>query len=181
MSNVASPPAAPNIDTHVPLKIELPQETNDLLVGRPDLPTPSLWQQSVVCKHKVTGRVAIVARVDWGTNMFRAYYPDEGEIDPDTGKPAGRYSERTDWQQCAEWQVEVTFSPRELERQQAREMWQLEIATLDPKSLAAVSVLCDDTDPMKALAKLEALRAMGVIKSSVEVTKAAVDEMKKGK
>lgn len=178
-----APPIAPTIETHVPVKVgadEIPEEGNELAVGRPDLPTPSLWQRAVRATHKVTGRRAIVHRVDWATNMFRAFYPDEGDPDPATGRPKGRYSERTEWEHCRDWQVEVTFSPRELERQKARAQLEVELSTLDAADLAAVSVLCDDADPAKALAKLEALRRLGVIKASSEAAQMAVAEVRKG-
>lgn len=172
-------PQAPSLATHVPVKVDLPDEDTELSVGRDDLPTPSLWQRSVEAKHKITGRRAVVARVDWATNMFRAFYPDEGDPGPD-GKPTGRFAERTEWEHCRDWDVAVTWSPQELERQAAQRKLQGEIATLDPKSLAAVSVLCDDTDPVKALAKLEALRQLGVVKTSAEAAQMAVAEVKKG-
>ncbi len=168
---------APSIETHVPKTAEIPEEENELAVGRPDIPVPSLWQQSVRVVHKVTKQPAIVARVDWSMNMFRAYYPDE--IDPKTGDK-GRFATRTEWQHCRDWDVEVTFSPRELERQAARQLLEDEISRLDAKSLAAVTVLCDDTDPEKALAKLTALKELGVVKVSVAAAKVAVDEVKKG-
>ncbi len=171
---------APSIETHIPVKVEIPAEGDDLAVGRPDLPPPSLWQQSVQVTHKKTGRPAVVARVDWATNMFRAYYPDEGPKGVD-GKPSGRYSQRTEWEHCRDWEPTVTFSPRELERQAARELLEEEIGKLDAKSLAAVSVLCDDPDPAKALAKLEALRQMGVIRATSEVAQVAVAEVTKGR
>ncbi len=169
----------PNIATHVPLTTDLPKEGTDLAVGRPDLPTPSLWQHSVQCTHKITKKVAVVARVDWGTNMFRAFYPDEGDADPTTGKPKGRFSERTEWEQCHDWDVSVTFSPRELERQKALSMLEDEMTKLDPAESAAVMVLVDGDDPVKGLAKLEALRRLGVIKMSPAAAQAVMTEGKK--
>lgn len=177
MSNYVTP----SIDTHVPVTAEMPNEATDLAVGRPDLPVPSLWQKAVQVKHKITGKVAVVATVDHAMNMFRAFYPDEGDIDLDTGRPKGRFSARTDWEQFKNWDVAVTFSPRELERQAAMARLHTEIAKLDATGLAAVTVLCDDPDPTKALAKLEALRALGVVKVSTEVAQVAVAEVKKGK
>lgn len=169
----------PSIDTHIPKTASLPAEPAHLSDGRPDLPTPSLWQNSVRCTHKVTGKPAIVVRVDYGTNMFRAFFPEEGDIDPDTQERKGRFAERTEWEHCANWDVEVTYSPKELERQAARAQLEMEISKLDATGLAAVTVLCDDPDPTKALAKLEALRALGVVKVSSEAAKVAVDAVKK--
>jgi len=160
----------PTIETHIPLTEEIPPEPTELAVGRPDIPPPSLWQHSVKVVHKVTGKTAIVQRVDWAMNMFRAYYPDEG-----------RFAERTEWEHCRNWDVAVTFSPKELERQRARAQLDEEIAKLDPKGFAAVTVLCDDPDPARALAKLEALRQLGVVKASPEAAAHVVAEVKKGK
>ncbi len=167
----------PNISTHVPLVANLPKEGTDLAVGRPDLPTPSLWQEAVQVSHKVTKKVAVVARIDWGTNMFRAFFPDEGEIV--NGKPAGRFSERTEWEQCHNWDVAVTFSPRELERQAALSLLSDEMSKLDPAESAAVMVLVDGDDPVKGLAKLEALRRLGVVKMSASAAQAVIAETKK--
>lgn len=165
----------PSIETHIPLTVaELPNEPAELAADRPDAPTPSLWQRSVKVKHKVTGKPAIVHKVDHGTMMFRAYYPDE--LNKDGG--IGRFAERTEWEHCRDWDVEVTFSPRELERQAARAQLEAEISRLDAKELALVSVLCDDPDATKALAKLEAMRSAGLIKGAPEVVAVAVDEVK---
>ncbi len=169
----------PTIDTHVPQKAELPKESADLAVGRPDAPTPSLWQEAVQVTHKITKKVAVVARVDRPCNIFRAFYPNEGELDPNTGNPVGRFSERTEWEACKDWDVSVTFSPRELERQKARTMLEDEMAKLDPSESAAVMVLVDGDDPVKGLAKLEALRRLGVVKGSTEAVKAVMAETKK--
>lgn len=171
----------PTIETHVPITTQLPTEGTDLAVGRPDIPPPSLWQQSVKVVHKLTGRSAVVARVDWSMNMFRAYYPDQGDLDPITKMPKGRFAERTEWEHCRDWDVAVTFSPKELERQAARQRLDEEISQLDATSMAAVMVLCDDPDPAKALGKLEALRRLGVVKASPEAAKTVMTEAKKGK
>lgn len=166
----------PSLDTHVPLKIHVPKESDALAVGRPDIPAPSIWQKSVKVVRKLDGLEAVVNTLDLTTMMFRAYYPDEGERDED-GKPAGRFADRTEWEHCRDWNVAVTFSPRELERRAAKQLLDEEIMKLNPKELAAVSILCDDPDPAKGLAKLEALRALGII-SSVDVTSAAIAETK---
>jgi hypothetical protein len=169
----------PTIETHVPVTVDIPEEATDLLVGRPDIPPPSLWQHAVEVTHRTSGKRAVVARMDWSTNMFRAYYPDEGERDA-TGRPAGRFAERSEWEHCREWKPSVTLSPKELARQAAREQLEKEIAKLDARGLAAVSVLCDDPEPAKALAKLEALRHLGVVQVSSEAAQMAVAEVKKG-
>ncbi len=112
----------------------------------------------------------MVARIDHATNLFRAYYPDED-----------RFDSRTEWRQCKDWQVDVTFSPAELQRQAAKTKLDQEVSRLDAAELAAVMVLVDDPDPAKALGKLEALRRMGVIKASPAAAHAAAIEAKKGK
>ncbi len=160
----------PNIQTHIPVVSELPEEEAELAVGRPDLPVPSLWQQAVKVKHKVTGQEAVVARMDHNMNMFRAFYPAEN-----------RFAPRTEWQHCRDWQVDVTFSPKELERQAAAAEFRRQTEAMDPTELAAVMVLVDADDPAKALAKLEALRRLGVVKAAPAVVQAAVSEAKKGK
>lgn len=167
----------PNLDTHVAVTEEVPEEAAELAVGRPDAPTPSLWQRAVRCRRKTDGKVAVVHKIDWYTNMFRAWYPDEGPVGDD-GKPAGRFSERTEWEHCANWDVEVTFSAAELERQAAAKKLSAAIALLDARDLGLASVLCDDPDPTKALAKLEMLKRAGVIKGDAEVIAAAVDEVR---
>ncbi len=165
---------APTVDTHIPLRGDLPEENTNSMSDRADIPPPSLWQSSVRATHKVTKKPAVVVRVDWATNMFRAYYPSEGPLD-EAGTPTGRFSERTEWEHCRDWDVDVTFSPKELERQAARKQLADAIAELDPAALAWVKILCDDEDPSKALGKLEALRAAGIIKAPTAVVQAAVE------
>lgn len=154
----------PNHDTHVPIKVAVPADDDWSGAGRPVLPTPSLWQEGVKVVNKITGREAVVRKVDHYTNQFRAYYPDTGENDG-----------RSSWQHCKDWTVAVTLSPAEQEKQLAREALQAEIAKLDPEELAAVSVLVDDPDARKALAKLEAMRKLGIIKSA-PVAQAALEQ-----
>lgn len=163
--------STPTVSTHVPLTEALPAEPQAQLTGRADIPPPSLWQTSVRVTHKITKRPAVVVRVDYGTNMFRAFYPDE--VNAEGGM--GRFSERTEWQHCRDWDVEVTFSPAELERQAARKALEDEIAKLDDEDVASVSVFCDDPDPKKNLGKLHMLRKMGVIKGAAPVIAAAVE------
>jgi phosphotransferase system HPr-like phosphotransfer protein len=93
----------------------------------------------------------------------------------------GRFAERTEWEHCRDWDVEVTYSPRELERQAAAKKLAEQIAMLDARELGIVSVLCDDPDATKALAKLEAMRAAGFIKGAPEVVAVAVEETKSRK
>jgi len=169
---------APHVATHVAETAELPQEPLDQIEDRPDEPTPSLWQRSVKVQHKVSGREAVVVRVDYYTNMFRAFYPDERDKDG----ALGRYGTRREWEHCHDWHVRSTFSPAELGRQAALAKLERELeemAQTDPKGLALVQVLCDDPDPNKNFAKIQALRAAGLIKASAEVASAAVEAKKK--
>lgn len=169
----------PTLETHVPLKGEITvSESNELTSGRPDLPVPTIWQQSVQVKHRMTGENALIWRFDHRTNMFRAYYTERGETDPATGKPAGKFSDRTEWEMCADWIPQVTLAPRELERRAARVKLDEEICKLDSKELAAVTVLLDGDDPVKGLAKLNALRSLGMIKGSPEALADAAAEVK---
>lgn len=165
---------APTPETHVPIKVEIPNESDALAVGRPDVPPPSLWQRSVKVVRKIDGKEAVVHRVDWSTMMFRAFYPDE--VNRITGEK-GRHADRTEWEHCRDWNVAVTFSPAEIERQAARALLDAEIAKMDAKNLALAKVLCDDDDPNKALAKLQMLVQAGLIsKMSDGAAKALVDE-----
>jgi hypothetical protein len=158
----------PSINTHVPLTGELPPEDHGQLVGRPDLPTPHLWQGKVKVKHKTTGKPAIVVRVDYGMMMFRAFYPSDND-------GAGRFSERTEWEHCHAWDVEVTWSEAELERQAAARLLEEQISKLDAKQIALARVLCDDADPNKALAKLRLLIQGGLVKMPEEMAASMVE------
>lgn len=158
----------PSINTHVPLTAELPPEGQGQLVGRADIPPPHLWQGKVKVKHRVTGKPAIVVRIDYAMMMFRAYYPT------DNGG-AGRFSERTEWEHCRDWEVEVTFSAAELERQAAAKLLEDQISKLDAKQIALARVLCDDADPNKALAKLRLLIQGGLVKMPEEMAATMVE------
>jgi len=157
----------PNAETHVPIKVHIPADTDWNGAGRPDIPPPSLWEHSVKVVRKIDGREAIVRVIDLATMQFRAYWPDTNESDS-----------RATWQHCRDFNVAVTFSPKELEKQAARNAYEAEVAKLDAKELAAVSVLVDGDDPIKALGKLEALRALGLIKARPDVAAQAIAEAK---
>jgi hypothetical protein len=163
--------ANPSLATHIAQTAELPAEDMGQLTGRPDLPVPSLWQGKVKVKHKVTGEPAVVARLDFGLMMFRAFYTAREGRDG----TMGRWSERTEWEHCRDWDVEVTFSPAELERQAAKKLLEDQIAKLDAGQIALARVLCDDPDPNKALAKLRMLIQAGLVKMPEEVAQAMVE------
>lgn len=142
----------PNLDTHVAELGELPENDHGQLVGRPDLPVPSLWQERVKLKHKRNGTIATIFRVDHSTCMFRPYFPDEK-----------RLATRTEWENFKDWEIQVTYSPTELARQAAAQVLEDEIAKLDARSIGLARVLCDDPDPSKALAKMQLLVQSGML------------------
>ena len=154
---------APSVETHIPEKGDLPPEEERLIADRPDAPTPSLWQRAVKVKHKATGEPAMVVRPLWDTNQFRAFYSER--LDPITGAK-GTYGNRTQFESFERWEVETTFSPLELERQTAAAALAEEVASLTEQERAMVALWCDDPDPNKNVAKLQALRTAGMIKSS---------------
>lgn len=153
---------APSAETHIPEKGDLPDEPERLIADRPDAPTPSLWQRSVKVKHKLTGEPALVQRIDWGVGLFRAYYTER--LDPESGKK-GVFATRTQWESCSNWDVETTFAPHEIERQVAAAALAAEYDSLSDQERALVLAFCDDPDPNRNVAKLQALRAAGLIKS----------------
>lgn len=137
---------APDHTTHQPIKVSIPTD-DDLFVERPRLHTPSLWQAGVQVTHKADpSRAGHVRVVDHMTNQFRL-----------VGQP------RTMWESFENWNVLVEKTEAEKAKDEAREMLRLEMESLDADDLAAVEVLCDDPDPTKALAKLSAMRKLGIV------------------
>lgn len=137
---------APNHTTHTPIQVVVPTE-DDVLLERPKMPTPSLWQDGVQVTHKADReRKGVVRRVDWVTRQFRL-----------VGAP------RTAWESFDQWDVLVEKSAAEMAKDAARAALAAELETLDADDLAAVEVLCDDPDPAKALTKLNAMRKLGII------------------
>lgn len=135
-----------NHTTHQPIKVTIPTE-DDLLVERGRLPTPSIWQIGVQVTHKADpSRTGTVRAVEYGTRQFRIVG-----------------SARTQWDSFDEWNVLVEKTPAERAKDEARELLAIELDALDADDLAAVQVLCDDDDPAKALAKLAAMRKMGIL------------------
>ncbi len=162
---------APNIETHVAETHELPAEPNELLGDRPDEPTPSLWQKTVRAKHKRTNEPVVVVRVDWATMLFRPFWPER--TNPKTGQK-GLFGSRLDWQSCRDYEVEVTFSAAELDRQKAKQEYDAMLARLDPEMLEAAQTFCESLDPHDSIKKLRALEKLGVI----QITSAADDTKK---
>ena len=156
-----------SINTHEPVRIEIPNEEATLGHDRPDVPAPHLWSYGVVCVHRKSKRKAVVHKVDLNTRQFRAYYPDTAQFDG-----------RTAWQSFDEWDVEVTLSPKEVERQVAEARFAAELLTLDAIELSSVVALCDDEDPAKRMAKLTALRHLGIVKAKPEASTPIIDPKK---
>jgi hypothetical protein len=141
----------PNAQTHVPVRVEIPID-DVATTERAVIPPPSLWQEGVKVRHKTSGRENIVRAVDHMTCMFRPVYDEQGSPAP-----------RTHHEQMSQWDVVVELSPLEKERDLARQKLEAEIASLSPDDLASFQVLVDDPDPAKAMAKLEAMRRMGIL------------------
>lgn len=138
-------------NTHVSVKGEIPADDTFELERAPQ-PTPHLFQPGVKVTHKASGRTNLVRVVDWKTNQFRPVYDRFGNT-------AGR----TIWEPFAEWDPVVEPSPAEKERLAAKTKLEEQLATLSVDDLAAVSVLVDDEDATKALAKLEAMKRLGIV------------------
>lgn len=141
----------PNHETHVPVKVTIPDD-GAFATERAVLPTPSIWQEGVKVKHRSLPIENVVRHVDHKTNQFRPVFDR-------TGQPASR----TTWESFADWEPLVEMSQAEKDRQAALAKLQAEMDSLGPDDLAAVQVLVDDPSPEKALAKLEAMRRLGII------------------
>lgn len=148
---------SPNIETHVAVLadgLDLKQlEREDAgLVGREDIEAPSLWQKGVKVTNNITGKRAVVFRLDRHCNQFRAYYPDEERIAP-----------RTEWESMAFWTPETTVSPIELARREKQAEWDATVAGLSEDDQQFARSMADDPDPEKAIKKLHALATKGFI------------------
>lgn len=137
---------APDHTTHQPIRVSIPTD-DDVHFERERLRTPSLWQPGVQVTHRADEkRTGTVRVVDHMTNQFRLV--GQG---------------RTQWESFEHWIVLVEKTPEEKAKDEAREMFLLELEALDPDQLLAVEALCDDPDPAKALAKFNGLKKLGVI------------------
>lgn len=174
----------PNINTHVPVKVAIPPEPAVLAVGRPDLPVPSIWVKGGGVTRKRDQKRAVIANIDHSMMLFRAFYPDEIGQDENGSPTEGRFAPRTEWEHCHDWIADVTISPEEAERQAALAAYSVELAKLDKEQLALASVLCDDVDPAKSLAKLRVMMNAGMIKTggaTAETVERAVSDVKVAK
>lgn len=155
----------PNAQTHVPVTVDVPAESAWTGEGRQYMEPPTLWKAGVKVVHKLTGREAVIYRMDLGTMQFRPFYLD-------TQSHAGR----TEWESSRDWNVSVTLHPDEMAKRDVRKKLDAEISALDPDELEAMHALVDGDDPAKGLAKLNALRKLGVIKSKPAVAAVAIEE-----
>lgn len=158
----------PNAQTHIPVVVVIPADETMIGDGRAYMQPPTLWREGVEVVHKVSSRRAVVYKIALDTMQFRPYWPDEK-------KHAGR----TEWESCKDWIPQTKLHPNEIARREAQQALQAQMDALDAKEVAAVSVLVDGDDPKKGLAKIEALRALGVIKSPPAAVAAAVEEKAK--
>lgn len=141
---------------HIPVVTDVPEEPVEELSDRDDIPPPNAYARGAVVTHRRTQAKAVIHRVDLVTRQMRLYYPD---------RPEGqRYESRTTWHPLDEWEPEITLSPQEVERQNAKKEFATELEGLDADGLEAVLALCDDPDPLKQLSKLRALKKIGMIK-----------------
>lgn len=142
MSNIA----APDHTTHQPIKVLVSNE-DDVIVERPRLHTPSLWQEGVQVTHREDAtRTGTVRRVDWVTRQFRLV--GQG---------------RTIWESFENWIVLVEKTPEEKAKDEARDLLRMEIEALDPDDLQMADAFLDAADPAKALTQLAAFRKKGLI------------------
>lgn len=148
---------------HIPVTADVPEEPVGDLEDRPDIPVPSAYARGAVVRHRIEGTKAVIHRVDHITRQLRLYYPDRPE-----GK---RYEPRTTWHSFESWEPEITLSPEEVERQNALKLFEEELTDFDAAGLELVKVFCDDPDPIKALAKVRALKKSGMVRTAAEAKK----------
>ena len=164
----------PHISTHVPLLVDIPKEEVDQSEDhrRADITPPNIWPRAVGVVRKSDGKRAAVHVLDLNTRQFRAYYPEEQ-----------RFGDRTEWHPFDAWNVDVTFSPAELERQAAATKLSAELDALNGAELKLFQAFCMDDDPRKALAKLDAMRdsGLGMFRPKADVPSTATTDTKGNK
>lgn len=144
---------------HVPVKAESPDEDAEAAHDRPDIPPASAYAKSAVVTNIRTKQKAVVHRVDLITRQLRLWYPDRKHL-----PLKEQFDGRTEWQSFDNWVPEIQFSPEEIARQEAKVQFAAELEEFDQDGLQLVTVFCDDPDPVKALAKLRALKKSGLVK-----------------
>ena len=149
---------------HIPVTIaDLPKEEDAEMRDRPDIPPPSAYARTAVVTHRRTKQRAVIHRVDFVTRQIRLWYPDRKHL-----PQSEQFDSRTGWQPFDEWEPEIMFSPEEIERQQAKALFEEELLAFDAEGLSLVTVFCDDPDPVKALGKLRALRKSNIVRAKDE-------------
>lgn len=154
---------------HIPVtNADVPNEAADEMHGRPDIPPPSAYAHTAVVTHRRTKQRAVIHRVDFVTRQMRLWYPDRKHL-----PQADQFDGRTAWQSFDEWEPEIMFSPEEIERQKAKELFAIELEAFDEEGLSLVTVFCDDPDPVKALQKIRALKRSNIVRVKDEPTTTA--------
>lgn len=152
--------AAFDPEKHIPVTVDnLPKEVVEASHDRPDIPPPSPWARTAVVVHRRTKQQAVVHRVDLMTRQMRLWYPDRANLPLEE-----QFDSRRDWQSLDEWEPQITFSPAEVERQQAAALFELELESFDKEGLALVTIFCDDPDPVKRLQKIRALKLTNLVR-----------------
>jgi hypothetical protein len=149
---------------HIPVLVDVPQEEVRDMQDRPDIPPPSAYARTAVVTHRKTKQRAVIHRVDLVTRQLRLWYPDRAHL-----PHAEQFDTRTGWQSFDDWEPEIQFSPEEIKRQEAAALFQQELEAFDSEGLELVTVFCDDPDPVKALAKLRALKRSQIVKTKADV------------
>jgi hypothetical protein len=145
---------------HVPvISKDVPDEPDDAAHDRPDIPPASPFAKGALVTHMRTKQKAVVHRVDFVTRQMRLWYPERKHL-----PIKEQFDGRTEWQSFDEWIPEIEFSPEEIERQQAKKLFAQELEAFDADGLQLVTVFCDDPDPVKALAKIRAMKRTGIVK-----------------
>lgn len=144
---------------HVPVTVAVPSEDAESSHDRPDIPPPSAYARTAVVTHRRTKQRAVVHRVDLITRQLRLWYPDRAHM-----PSKDQFDGRTAWQSFDDWDPEIMFSPEEIERQEAKKLFALELEAFDADGLALVTVFCDDADPVKALGKIRALKRTNMVR-----------------
>ncbi|MGL4444248.1 MAG: hypothetical protein ACRCU1_11520 [Alsobacter sp.] len=158
---------------HVPVTVdEIPEEASADMTSRPDIPPPSAYARTAVVEHRRTRKRAVVHRVDFVTRQMRLWYPDRSDLPREK-----QFDARTEWQSFDEWDPIITFSPDEVERQNAVKLFEDELLAFDAQGLALVKVFCDDDDPVKSLAKVRALKLSGMVRTKDGATPAPAPPM----
>lgn len=146
---------------HIPVTVDnMPAEEVGEAHEREDIPVPIPWAKTAVVRHRKTKQMAVVHRVDHITRQLRLWYPDREHL-----PVKDQFDRRTEWHTFDDWEPEIMLSTEEIERQKAKELFAQELEAFDATGLEFVMVFCDDPDPVKALAKLRALKKQNLVRT----------------